>query len=101
MTAIDPTDPTEDPWQVIGMALLCQAKDEPMSEELSDAVYDAATLLACASLVQNGMDVDTAISQFDERDFKIHLTYDSNTDEMGLEIEWVDGEVAITMRTGE
>lgn len=94
-------DPTEDPWRVIGMALLCQAKDEPMSEELSDAVYDAATLLACTSLVQGGMDVDTAISQFDERDFKIHLSYDSNTDEMGLEIEWADGEVAITVRAGE
>jgi hypothetical protein len=83
------------------MALACQAKNEPMSEELSDAVYDAATYLACGSLVSAGMDVDKAIQQFDERDFKIHLSYDGNTDEMELQIEWADGEAAVTVRTNE
>lgn len=100
-TTIDSTipDPIDEPWKVIGMALVCQAKDVEMSKELSDAVYDAATFLACGTLIQTGMDVEKAVRQFEERDFEIHLSYDRTTDEMGLTIEWADGETTLEVRS--
>jgi len=85
-------DPLSDPWRVVSMALLCEARGEAVSEALADAVEDAAVFLTCRALMEAGMSSEKAVSQFDERDYEIHLSFNGATDEFGLTIAWADGE---------
>jgi hypothetical protein len=85
-------DPLSDPWRVVRMALLCEARGEVVSEALSDAVEDAAVLLTCQALMAAGMSSEKAVSQFDERDYEIRLSFNGATDDFGLTIVWADGE---------
>lgn len=89
-------DPITDPWRVVSMALLCEARKEPVPEALAEAVEEAAAYLTCSALVGAGMSPEKAISQFDDRDYEIHLTYDRGQDQLGLEIRWADGTTTVT-----
>lgn len=85
-------DPLSNPWWVVSMALACEARGEAVSEALKDAVEDAAVLLTCQALMAAGMSSEKAMSQFDERDYEICLSFDGATEEFGLTIVWADGE---------
>jgi hypothetical protein len=94
-------DPLSDPWRVVSMALLCEARGEAVSEALTDAVEDAAVLLTCRALMAAGMSSEKAVSQFDERDYEICLSFNGATDEFGLTVVWADGEgTTVTGRVG-
>lgn len=94
-------DPLKDPWRVVSMALLCQARNEVVPEALADAVTDAAVYLSCGTFVAAGMSPEKAMSQFEDRDYEIHLSFDGATDEFGLRVEWADGETTITASQGQ
>lgn len=84
-------DPLSNPWWVVSMALACEARGKVVSEALNDAVEDAAVLLTCKALMAAGMSSEKAMSQFEERDYKICLSYDGAKEEFGLSVEWADG----------
>lgn len=94
-------DPLTDPWRVVSMALLCEARGEAVSGALNDAVEDAAVLLTCRALMAAGMSSEKAMSQFDDRDYKICLSYDGAKEEFGLSIEWADGSTTVAASGSE
>lgn len=81
----------DDPWAVVMIALTHQARGEVISEDLADAVQEAASFLAAALLVQSGLSMEAAERLFCEREYDVRLTYERATDLIGIQIDWKDG----------
>lgn len=81
-----------DPWAPILRALTHEAKGETVPEDLGERAWSAAGLLAAASLVNAGMEIDTVERLFVERAWGARFTYDKADDSIGVSIEWEDGE---------
>lgn len=47
-------------------------------------------IIAAAALVNGGINLDAIERQFFEREWGVKLTYDHDTDEIGLDIEWAE-----------
>lgn len=77
-----------DPWGVVMLAF--EIGQEAMDEDLSNGVRMAAMIIASATLLEGGMDMDAIERQFFEREWGVKLTYDFDTDEIGLDIEWAE-----------
>jgi hypothetical protein len=78
----------QDPWSVILLAF--EVGQDAMDEDLQDGVRKAAMIIAAVTLASGGMDLDAIERQFFERDWGVKLTYDFDTDEIGLDIEWAE-----------
>jgi hypothetical protein len=78
----------QDPWGVVMLAF--EVGQDNMDDDLADGVRMAAMIIAAAALANGGMDLNAIERQFFERDWGVKLTYDFNTDEIGLDIEWAE-----------
>lgn len=98
-------DPERHPWAVIALALAHEARSEPISQELQDAVDMAAVFLVCVTLGQAGACPEAVLRQFD-RPYKIRLTYHGPEQSpvgaaLGLSVEWEDGTVSSVTSNGD
>jgi len=87
-------------WGHIIEALTLQARGDPVPEELMVKVEQAAVVLAAATLANAGMSIDKLEQMFTERDYRVRLTYEGSSDEIGIAIDWEDGDTTAVQRNG-
>lgn len=81
----------DDPWGLVGEALLCSAKGEPCPDDLGDAVSIVAATQVAAMLRSYGMPDDKIEDLFVERSWEVKLKYVLDSEELSIEIVWDDG----------
>lgn len=82
-------DPTK-PWDAVMLALTYSLRGVELPDDLEEAAWEAAGILAAASLVRAGADLEDVERQFVDRPWLARFTYDKATDEIGVSIEWED-----------
>lgn len=88
-TVTDPDPPCYEPMAVIAAGLAAHARGEEVDQ---DAMEDAALLVCTANLVARGIPAETVERWFRDRDYEFRFTYDGADDELGVSVEFLDGE---------
>jgi hypothetical protein len=82
-------DEAANPMAVIAMGLAAHARGEPVNQAKME---DAATLVTAAQLVRSGLAFDVVERMFHDRPHVFRFTYDGDTDELGVSVDWTDEE---------
>lgn len=82
-------DPAK-PWDAVLLALTYSLRGDALPEDVEQAAWQAGGLLAAASLVGAGADLESVERMFVDRPWIARFTWESDTDEIGVEITWTD-----------
>ena len=74
-------------YETVMEALRCKAMGESVDE---DAFEEAVVILCALQMARITGDIDGTIRQFDDRDYEVRAAYTVETDEISVEINWLD-----------
>lgn len=95
MSDIDALKLEAELWVPVMEALACEARGEPVPEELGDRAYESGSILVAIALINRGVPEESVIGMMQRRPYTIGFTYkrdENDEDVFGLTLTFEDND---------